>query len=99
MISTLTASVSVPDPRLAHFGVGIDAWPSAFHTILTHLQVAARLAIAQNVKIYALPTLYSMIQILNEQAHLEYLFAKAHLSQNTFLCQWAPWLNNPNCSL
>lgn len=68
---------------------------SKFYTVITYFLVDAKLSIARNWMLANPPLLHTSIQILNDHAHLKYMFSGANFTHNAFQ-YLRPWLQIPN---
>lgn len=83
--------------QMALFGLDLSQWPPKFHPIITNILIAAR-SIARFWKQALAPTPSSAIDILTVHLSMEFLFAKAKLTLDTFYNHWQSWLSDPRAS-
>lgn len=73
LLSQLTKSHVSLTPQIALLGLGLQAWHVQLHPMITHVLIAARLALARNWKSsHPPPTFQLCISILNQNLHMEY---------------------------
>lgn len=99
LASSIIGVALKPVPKLVLLGIGLDSWPFKFHTVLTHVVIAARLTLAGNGKQATPPECLTTIRILNEHALFEYTFAKTNLLQEKCLLNWSLWILSSCCTL
>lgn len=84
--------------KMVLLGLDLDHWPPQAHTILSHIFIATRLAIARHWKSLKPPSITKVILSLNNHCLMEYIYAMAHLQIPAFLKKWNSWLAHPKCS-
>lgn len=94
LISSL-CGISIPmSPLNLLLGLSIPTWPRHLQTLVTHILIAARLAIAKKWKLIHPSLLKDIIRLLNLHYLMECSFAKANISTKRFTKIWKLWIND-----
>lgn len=99
---SITKSSLIRDSKLSLLGSGMNCWPSKFHTVQTHLFIAAKLMLVRNWKQATTSEFSNTIHILNDHALFELfelMLAKAHRLLDKFITHWSPWISHPSCNM
>lgn len=75
-------------------GLNIPNWPKNIRVLVTHILIAARLALTKKWKASQAPSGSELIALLNNHFLMEFSFAKANMYTATFRLNWKPWITD-----
>lgn len=90
LIAKCTGIIKWPDPALALLNIGIDAYPSVFHMVVTHIW-PARLVVVRNWKSNLAPNLSAMMRLVDQNCAFERLLVINALKYSSFTKAWSIW--------
>lgn len=97
-VSTLISTVcNVPSPLTPldlPLGLNVTNSPNRVRILVTHILIAARLALAKKWKSPQPPNRLDLIILLNNHLQMEFSFAKTNLTTAPFLQNWEPWITD-----
>lgn len=92
--------VQIPvEPSLVLLSIDLHLWPGDSRVVTAHIFIAARAAIASQLRKQSPPVFSKVLTRLNEQATYERMFAIQQLQWHKRQTEWPCWLPHPFCQV